>query len=79
MSETMIDERGRVLIPEEIRKSAGLTGGTVVAVEAKDGRVVIKTVRRERRDWENLCVVPPEDRQTGMAFAKKNQKNFGMD
>jgi len=60
MSETMIDERGRVLIPEEIRESAGLTGGTVVTVEAKDGRIVIKTLRRERKGWKKLCGVSPQ-------------------
>lgn len=49
MRETVVDQRGRVLIPEEIRESAGLTSGAVVAIEKAGDMVVIKPLRIRKR------------------------------
>ena len=60
MTETVIDERGRVLIPEEIRSSTGLSGGTLVAVEKKDKVIVIRPLSRGKREWRQLCGLVPK-------------------
>ncbi len=38
---TTIDAAGRVVIPREVRRQAGLNPGTVVEVRCRDGRVEI--------------------------------------
>jgi AbrB family looped-hinge helix DNA binding protein len=60
MGETVADQRGRVLIPEEIRESAGLAAGTVVGVEEKRDAVVIKPLRKSKRGWRQLCGLAPK-------------------
>jgi AbrB family looped-hinge helix DNA binding protein len=60
MTETVIDERGRVLIPEEIRSSTGLSGGTLVAVEKKDKVIVIRRLSKGKREWRQLCGLVPK-------------------
>jgi AbrB family looped-hinge helix DNA binding protein len=60
MTETMVDQRGRVLIPEPIRESAGLVAGTLVAVERQRDRVVIKPLRKSKRGWRRLCGLAPK-------------------
>jgi bifunctional DNA-binding transcriptional regulator/antitoxin component of YhaV-PrlF toxin-antitoxin module len=60
MTETVVDQRGRVLIPEEIRESAGLTSGAVVAIEKGRDVVVIKPLRKRKRGWRQLCGLAPE-------------------
>ncbi|MDY6773780.1 MAG: AbrB/MazE/SpoVT family DNA-binding domain-containing protein [Candidatus Nanohaloarchaea archaeon] len=45
MGKTRVEERGRVLIPKEVREELGLRGGEEVRVREKDGSVVIKPVR----------------------------------
>jgi bifunctional DNA-binding transcriptional regulator/antitoxin component of YhaV-PrlF toxin-antitoxin module len=60
MTETIVDQRGRVLIPEEIRESAGLTSGAMVAIEKAKDVVVIKRLRKHKRGWRQLCGLAPE-------------------
>ena len=49
MTETVVDQRGRVLIPEEIRESAGLKSGAMVAIEkARD--IVVNQATRETEE-----------------------------
>ena len=60
MAQTVVDGRGRVLIPEEIRETSGLHTGTVVAVEKYEGRIIIKPVRKSRRAWKQLCGLAPQ-------------------
>ena len=60
LTETVVDQRGRVLIPEDIRESAGLTSGAVVAIEKARDVVVIKPLRRGKRGWKELCGLVPE-------------------
>jgi AbrB family looped-hinge helix DNA binding protein len=60
MTQTVVDGRGRVLIPEEIREISGLQTGTVVAVEKHEGRIVITPLRKSRRTWKQLCGLAPQ-------------------
>ena len=59
MAQTVVDQRGRVLIPEEIREETGIDHGTVVAVEKKGEGVVIKPIRKQKRAWKQLCGIRP--------------------
>ncbi|RLE93343.1 MAG: AbrB/MazE/SpoVT family DNA-binding domain-containing protein [Thermoprotei archaeon] len=52
----VLDDRGRVLIPSEIRKLLGLRGGSKLAVRVEAGRIILekqpprtKKVRAGRR------------------------------
>lgn len=41
---TTIDSAGRVVIPREIRKAAGLEAGSEIEIEERDGAIEIKPV-----------------------------------
>ena len=56
----MVGQRGRVLIPKEVRRGAGLDEGTVVRVEMKDEAIVIKRLRKAKRSWKRICGIVPE-------------------
>jgi AbrB family looped-hinge helix DNA binding protein len=60
MTQTVVDQRGRVLIPEDVRERAGLDEGTVVRVEQQKVGIVIKPVRRGKRTWKQLCGMTPK-------------------
>lgn len=60
MTETVVDQRGRILIPEDMRKGAGLEKGTVVRVEKQDEGIVIQPVGRGKRTWRQLCGLIPK-------------------
>jgi len=60
MTQTVVDQRGRVLIPEDVREDAGLNEGTVVKVETQADGIVIKPVRKGKRSWKQLCGVSPK-------------------
>lgn len=55
----MIDERGRVLIPQEIRERLGLNEGTIVKVAEVGAKIVLNPVSRKRRAWKDLCGIKP--------------------
>ncbi len=44
MTETTVEERGRVLIPKEIRERLNIRGGQKVRIEVKDEEIRIKKV-----------------------------------
>ena len=60
MTQTVVDQRGRVLIPEDIREGTGLEEGTVVKVETREDGIVIKPIRRSKRSWKELCGLVPK-------------------
>jgi AbrB family looped-hinge helix DNA binding protein len=60
MTQTVVDQRGRVLIPEDIREDTGLDHGTVVEVEKEAERVVIRPIRESKRSWKQLCGLRPK-------------------
>jgi AbrB family looped-hinge helix DNA binding protein len=60
MAQTVVDQRGRVLIPEEIREDSGVHHGTVVDVEKEGERIVIKPVGKSKRKWKQLCGLSPK-------------------
>jgi AbrB family looped-hinge helix DNA binding protein len=59
--ETVVDERGRVLIPRELRAEVGLDEGTVVQIRkgAKDSIVLAPSKKKGRRSWKQLCGLNP--------------------
>jgi len=60
MAQTVVDQRGRVLIPEEIREDTGFQHGTVVEVEREGEQIVIKPIRTHKRAWKHLCGLRPK-------------------
>lgn len=61
---TTIDAAGRLVIPKEIRKQAGLTPGTPLEVRFRDGVVEIEPVPLKVglvREGRFLVAVPLED------------------
>jgi len=60
MAQTVVDQRGRVLIPEEIREDTGFQHGTVVEVEREGEQIVIKPIRKNKRAWKELCGLRPK-------------------
>lgn len=58
--ETAVDERGRVLIPQEIRERLGLDEGTIVEVAEVEKEIVIKPISRKRRTWKDLWGIKPQ-------------------
>ena len=58
--ESIVDERGRVLIPQELRAELGLTEGTVVRLQKRsEGSIVLRPARQSRRTWKDLNGVEP--------------------
>ncbi len=58
--QTIMDERGRVLIPQEIRERLGLSEGTIVEIAEVGKEVVLKPISRKRRTWKDLCGTEPQ-------------------
>ena len=59
--ETVVDERGRVLIPQELREEAGLEEGTVVKVEKGKGKTIQIAALKPgaRLAWKDLDGIKP--------------------
>ncbi len=49
METTRVSSKGQVVIPKAVRDALGIQAGTVLNAEAKDGVVVLRPVRKERR------------------------------
>ncbi len=60
MAQAVVDQRGRVLIPEDVREDTGLDEGTVVRVETQGEGIMIKPVCKGKRSWKQLCGVVPK-------------------
>jgi len=60
MTQVVVDQRGRILIPEEMREGAGLDEGTIVRVEEQKGAIMIKPIRKGKRTWKQLCGTIPK-------------------
>jgi len=58
--DTVVDERGRVLIPQELRKELGLDEGTVVDLEKAEGGIIMTRARSKRRSWKELNGIQPK-------------------
>ena len=58
--ETIVDERGRVLIPQGLREDVGLDEGTVVTI-TKEGKrgLLLEPSRKRRRTWKDLNGMNP--------------------
>jgi AbrB family looped-hinge helix DNA binding protein len=58
--ETVVDERGRVLIPQELRREMGIAEGTVVDLEKAEGGIMMTPARRRRLSWKDLNGIKPK-------------------
>ena len=63
--ETVIDARGRVLIPQQLREDLGLDEGVVVELQREKGTIVITPAKRGRLSWKELNGIKPK--RTGKA------------
>jgi AbrB family looped-hinge helix DNA binding protein len=63
--ETVIDARGRVLIPQQLREDLGLDEGVVVELQKEKGTIVITPAKRKRLSWKELNGIKPK--RTGKA------------
>jgi AbrB family looped-hinge helix DNA binding protein len=60
VTQTVVDQRGRILIPEDMRESAGLDEGTIVRIEKREEGIVIQPIGRGKRSWKQLCGITPK-------------------
>jgi AbrB family looped-hinge helix DNA binding protein len=58
--ETVVDERGRVLIPQELRRELGLEEGTIVDIEKLEGGIIMTPARRKHLSWKELNGIKPK-------------------
>ena len=63
--ETVIDARGRVLIPQELREDLGLEEGVVVELKKEKGSIIMTPANRKRMSWKELNGIKPK--RTGRA------------
>ena len=52
--ETKMDGKGRVVIPQPIRKRLGIKEGTVLSVEEKKGKILLKPERGKKKNIEDF-------------------------
>lgn len=57
---SLVDNKGRVLIPKELRERLGLVEGVTVKVEEHDGEVTVAPTRKKRRTWSELNGLRPK-------------------
>lgn len=84
---TTMDEAGRVLIPERVRKLAALAPGTPVEATYEDGRIVLlvapSPVRIERRGRFFVAMpeaaTPPLTHDTVEATRRRLRRERGTD
>jgi AbrB family looped-hinge helix DNA binding protein len=60
----VVDERGRVLIPQELRRELGLDEGTVVDMEKSEGVIIMTPARRKHFSWKELNGIKPKTKRT---------------
>lgn len=60
MADSSVDERGRVVIPSDLREEAGLQPGTAVRVEPVAGGVLIRPARSKREVVRALRGIIPK-------------------
>ena len=58
--ESLIDEKGRMLIPREVRESVGMKKGTVVKVKQKGKIVEVTPTNRQHRTWKDMYGIRPK-------------------
>jgi AbrB family looped-hinge helix DNA binding protein len=58
--ESVVDEKGRLLIPQSLRERIGITSGTVVKMREKGEIVEIVPTSRKRRTWKDLHGIKPK-------------------
>jgi bifunctional DNA-binding transcriptional regulator/antitoxin component of YhaV-PrlF toxin-antitoxin module len=61
----VVDARGRVLIPQQLRVDLGLDKGVVVDLQKEKGTIVITPAKKRRLSWKQMHGVKPK--RTGKA------------
>lgn len=46
MGKIIVEKRGRIVIPAEVRRTLGIREGSELTVEVDDGRIVLTPVRK---------------------------------
>ena len=62
---TVVDARGRVLIPQQLREELGLDEGVAVELQREKGTIVITPAKGRRLSWKELNGTKPK--RTGKA------------
>ncbi len=60
MTEAVVDDKGRILIPAPFRKQCGIKEGMVVSFERKDGDLILKPSRKKRINLKELRGIYPK-------------------
>ncbi len=61
--QSVIDERGRILLPQAVREDMGLSKGTILQLEQKGKSIVINTSKQQkkrRQTWSDLAGIKPK-------------------
>jgi len=58
--ETVVDSRGRILIPQQLREDLGLSQGVVVEVQKGKGAVVITPAKKKPVSWKEMYGMKPK-------------------
>lgn len=78
--QTTIDKFGRVLIPEDLRDTLGLTEGTTLSVEASDHQVILTPTGMESplvRKGHVLVFTGASEGDLRMAVRTDRMRRFG--
>jgi AbrB family looped-hinge helix DNA binding protein len=62
-STVKIDQKGRIMLPEKVRKATKLSRGTFVTVKAKDGTITIEPAESVAEKYRGIFQIPnwPKD------------------
>jgi len=74
MEVVKVDERGRMVIPKDIRERIGVEGGGYVRVESEDNRVIIRPHEPVAEEYYGVFKIEewPEDLDDYMSEALRN-------
>ena len=63
MSESVVDGKGRIVVPQEIREDLKIGEGTVVEIKKGKDEIIIKPARNKKRGLMDFYAIQP--RRTG--------------
>ena len=59
-----VGEKGQVVIPEQIRREAGIMAGSTVRFDYREGLIVVEPEKTDSERLKEFCnVIPPEKRR----------------
>lgn len=60
MSETTIDERGRIVIPQDIRERLDLHPSTILELKERKDEIVLKPIRKKKKGIMDFYAIKPK-------------------